>query len=653
MKRLQGFSLMEMMIVLTIVAIVAAASAPMVNKKMVRAASEKSPWVFTNGESIGYNIDNENGIQDRKTATIGANGRVPNTGGNPRLYIDTNSDTTPHILFGRSSNNLMRLIAGGSGRNLWFSNQNIPAGLTSSVVLGQGAVANTSDATAIGANVNVSGDESVAIGRSANTTSDASVAIGERAQAGQDGINDINRYAAIAIGSVSKATCTRSIAIGRHAEAIAAGAIAMGSSANDVEATRARAMGESSIAIGQSALAQNNTSVAIGGTAQTSGSGCVAIGSGAQTGDNIVDDNMGVNRDNEPNKIAIGTNSFARKKDSIAIGNGAVANPNKHSPLWEPDAQRAIAIGSEAQAFGTDAIAIGNKYRGKNTLADTGGAIALGTPSQATGVCAIAIGGATSTSANTTTASGRTSAAIGIGAQATAENSVSIGTSATASGSKSIAIGRFAVAMAENSVAIGSGAQATTKNTIVLGNSDSSIYIPGNLVVGKVTFLGRDLHVCGFPGRGRRSALFMRFSTDAYKMRQIYEGKHGDDSLYSVDSDSSSLMPSVSDRRLKNVGKEFTSGLDKIKKLEIFNYTFKDDKEKTPHVGVIAQDLQKIFPDAVVKGEDGFLRIRMEDMFYAVINAVKELDTRTSAQEKKIQELEKRIEELEKLVKQS
>ncbi len=58
MKRLRGFSLMEMMIVLAIVAVVAAASAPMVNKKMVRVASEKSPWIFVNGESIGYNIDN-------------------------------------------------------------------------------------------------------------------------------------------------------------------------------------------------------------------------------------------------------------------------------------------------------------------------------------------------------------------------------------------------------------------------------------------------------------------------------------------------------------------------------------------------------------------------------------------------------------------
>ena len=47
MKRLSGFSLMEMMVVLLIVAVVAAASAPMVNKKMLNAATEKSPWVWT------------------------------------------------------------------------------------------------------------------------------------------------------------------------------------------------------------------------------------------------------------------------------------------------------------------------------------------------------------------------------------------------------------------------------------------------------------------------------------------------------------------------------------------------------------------------------------------------------------------------------
>ena len=101
-----------------------------------------------------------------------------------------------------------------------------------------------------------------------------------------------------------------------------------------------------------------------------------------------------------------------------------------------------------------------------------------------------------------------------------------------------------------------------------------------------------------------------------------------------------------SDRRLKYVGGENKSGLDKIRELKVFNFTFKKDKTKTPHVGVIAQDLQKVFPDAVSKGEDGFLRIRMEDMFYALINAVKELDskiTELTNQVKILQEQNKQI----------
>ena len=101
-----------------------------------------------------------------------------------------------------------------------------------------------------------------------------------------------------------------------------------------------------------------------------------------------------------------------------------------------------------------------------------------------------------------------------------------------------------------------------------------------------------------------------------------------------------------SDKRLKFVGTENKSGLDKIRQLKVFNYTFKKDKSKTPRVGVIAQDLQKIFPDAVTKGDSGFLRIRMEDMFYALVNAVKELDakiTELTNQVKILQEQNKYI----------
>mgnify|MGYP003295050467 CR=1 FL=1 len=93
MRRMSGFSLMEMMIVLLIVSIVAAASAPMINKKLVRAASEKSPWVWVGtSQSIAYNLNGS----DARTATIGAEEYSSNDN-KPRLFIQSPSANNPHI----------------------------------------------------------------------------------------------------------------------------------------------------------------------------------------------------------------------------------------------------------------------------------------------------------------------------------------------------------------------------------------------------------------------------------------------------------------------------------------------------------------------------------------------------------------------------
>lgn len=81
-----------------------------------------------------------------------------------------------------------------------------------------------------------------------------------------------------------------------------------------------------------------------------------------------------------------------------------------------------------------------------------------------------------------------------------------------------------------------------------------------------------------------------------------------------------------SDRRLKNIGTRNTAGLEELNQLKIYNYTFKNDKSKHSQIGVIAQDLQKVFPNSVFEGPDGYLRIRWDEMFFASINAIKELD---------------------------
>ena len=108
------------------------------------------------------------------------------------------------------------------------------------------------------------------------------------------------------------------------------------------------------------------------------------------------------------------------------------------------------------------------------------------------------------------------------------------------------------------------------------------------------------------------------------------------------------IYNATSDRRLKNIGSKSKSGLAEISKLKVFNYIFKDDESKTPQVGVIAQDLQKIFPKSVMKNKDGFLSIKLDEMFYAAINAIKELDKKIVSLAKKLYKVETTISKLEK-----
>ena len=103
-----------------------------------------------------------------------------------------------------------------------------------------------------------------------------------------------------------------------------------------------------------------------------------------------------------------------------------------------------------------------------------------------------------------------------------------------------------------------------------------------------------------------------------------------------------------SDIRLKNVGEKFTAGLDEIRKLNIYNFTFKNDSEQRPHVGVIAQDLKKVFPTAVFKDENGYYKIRWDEMFYSAINSIKTLNSKIEKLASKIATDKERLAALKK-----
>ena len=621
MKKTNGFSLMEMMIVLLIVSIVAAASAPMINKKIVGIASEKSPWVWT-GESqnITYNADGK-----IRTASIGVVN--PPKDYFPRLFIKTPNANNPHLSLQATNEAPLNFTwnknAIGITNAKIANNTNIAEGSIAigkeantlnnksinSIAIGTGANtahANSANSIAIGRSANTTtGNEAIAIGNYARALMPQSVAIGANAYVNEGNSSGLQKRA-IAIGYNARATHSDSIAIGGKwgsypTEASNVASIAIGSTAvasgeysmaiggkssssttAEASSTTTRAGGSVSMALGMQANAAGNNSVAIGHNAQVSNRYCdnsIAIGYNA---------NATGNYGSASNSIAIGRDTHIGSYSSIAIGNRARTDTNG----------RAIAIGDNARTYFSDTIAIGNN--------------------------------------------------------------------ANAWSFSSFAIGDNASCNAFYGGAIGRNAHSSKDRHIVIGNREHRVYIPGNLIVGKSVVLNNDdtnartaFRVHKIESGAWGAGTLLEPGGREVKSQKVLGGK-------TIDAKTMPEFMKQSDIRLKNVGKPFEGSLNEIKKITTFNYTFKKDPDKTPRVGVMAQDLQKIFPNAVFKGDDGFLRIRTEDMFYALVNAVKELDAKiealknteiatlkkqVQALEKENKALEKRIEALEKKIK--
>lgn len=82
-----------------------------------------------------------------------------------------------------------------------------------------------------------------------------------------------------------------------------------------------------------------------------------------------------------------------------------------------------------------------------------------------------------------------------------------------------------------------------------------------------------------------------------------------------------------SDKRLKtNISKVYGS-LDKIRSVNIYDYTLKNDEHHTPKIGVIAQEFKKIFPYEVkVEPNSKNYAVGTGSLLYTMLDAIKDLD---------------------------
>ncbi len=86
----------------------------------------------------------------------------------------------------------------------------------------------------------------------------------------------------------------------------------------------------------------------------------------------------------------------------------------------------------------------------------------------------------------------------------------------------------------------------------------------------------------------------------------------------------------ASDARLKDIHGDYEYGLNEVLQLHTVRYSYKKDNPlKLPSdfqkTGFIAQEVQKIIPEAVTKREDGYLELNVDPIHWAVVNAIKDL----------------------------
>lgn len=109
----------------------------------------------------------------------------------------------------------------------------------------------------------------------------------------------------------------------------------------------------------------------------------------------------------------------------------------------------------------------------------------------------------------------------------------------------------------------------------------------------------------------------------------------------------------TSDERLKEEITPLAESLKKITSLNGYHYFWRDKKKigKDIQVGLIAQEVEKVFPEVVSRGTDGYLAIDYPHLVAPLVESIKELDQRTKIQARRIEELENQVQSLIKKAK--
>ena len=112
----------------------------------------------------------------------------------------------------------------------------------------------------------------------------------------------------------------------------------------------------------------------------------------------------------------------------------------------------------------------------------------------------------------------------------------------------------------------------------------------------------------------------------------------GDSAGACYQGDNATAWSQTSDRALKREITNATKGLDAIKEIQVRNFRYRKDNQygldpEPSRVGVIAQELEKVFPEAVKQNLNGHKTVSTDSINWALLKAVQELSAKVEALE--------------------
>ena len=498
-----------------------------------------------------------------------------------------------------------------------------------------GTTATEAGSVAIGTNTTASGPYSTAMGVSSIASGEKSIAIGNQYQTDAT-TPEYNNEAA---GS-------RSFVIGNNNSTTGAKAFSIG--------TDNLSTGVSSIALGENNIASGNFSQAIGLFSESTAYSSFAIGNNAFA-DGYNTTAIGTANTADVNADPL---NWSLNNRAFVIGNGyydvASATLNRSDALTVLfDGTTTISGSVIAPAFIGDGSQLTNlpTINSPLSLNDTSGTGMQSPTSTASGIWSTAIGYSAEASnqvavafGDNTTASGSRSTAMGINTLASGEYATSLngdtiasgdyslatGASSIASGGASTALGNYTTASGDFSTTMGNSTIASGEASTAMGNSTiASDY--ASTVIGQYNLVGSTVN----DSEGT-------FNTDS-PVFVIGNGTFNNRSdavtvLFDGTTTIAGDLSINSDMRLKANIISLGSTLSKLLQIDGKTYTMKRDKNQKQKIGVLAQDIEKVFPELVSESK-GIKSVNYQGLVPVLINSIKE-------QEEKIKRLEMLVEKL-------